>query len=307
MLGKNILSTIAYYDVMDYPLTLFEVWKHLICFNQNQAKKFSLEEVQENIEENENLKNFVENYQGYYFLKGRKNLVSQRIERNKISENKQEKIRKICRWLRVTPYVRMIAATGRVAMKNADRSSDLDLLVVLKSGHIFTGRLFFTLLTHLLGKRRYGEKIKDRICLNYFISDQSLKIAFQDVFSASEYSMAIPLFGFSQFQEFQRKNIWIKNFKPNFSPADIPDVRLLEENKLLKIIRQALETMLSFQWIEKSLKKWQLKRIEKNPKTHQEGSMVVADDKMLVFLPFPQGPKIFEKFKEKLKFISESA
>ncbi len=307
MLAKYILKTVAYYDVMDYPLTLFEIWKQLTYFDQEEDKNFSLEDVFETLEKNDNLKKFIENYQGYYFLKGRKKLVGKRIDKNKISESKQIKIMKICSWLRIAPFVRMIAITGGVAMKNANESSDLDLLVVFKDGHIFTGRFFFTLFTHVLGKRRYGKKIKNRVCLNYFISDKSFEIAFQDIFSASEYSMAIPVFSFSEFQKFQEKNKWIKKIKPNFFPATIPATRLLDDNWFLKIIRKGFENILGFGWIEKTIKKWQLKRVENDPRTHQEGSMVIVNDRMLVFLPSPQGPEIFEKFKEKLNFFSRNS
>jgi hypothetical protein len=41
-----------------------------------------------------------------------------------------------------------------------------------------------------------------------------------------------------------------------------------------------------------------------NPKTHQEGSMVYANDDALVFLPSPHGPQVFEKFKEKIEQLS---
>ncbi|KKQ79329.1 MAG: hypothetical protein UT03_C0061G0006, partial [Candidatus Moranbacteria bacterium GW2011_GWD2_38_7] len=52
------------------------------------------------------------------------------------------------------------------------------------------------------------------------------------------------------------------------------------------------------------LRKIEKKRIMNNPKTHQEGSLVYANDDALVFLPIPHGPKIFEQFKEKVNQLS---
>ncbi|MDP2837911.1 MAG: hypothetical protein Q8O53_01365, partial [Candidatus Moranbacteria bacterium] len=34
-LGKNIVATVTYYDVMDFPLTAFEIWKHLLEHNRD--------------------------------------------------------------------------------------------------------------------------------------------------------------------------------------------------------------------------------------------------------------------------------
>ncbi len=42
-------------------------------------------------------------------------------------------------------------------MKNTEIKSDLDLLIILKHGHIFTGRLLTTLLVHIMGKKIWGK------------------------------------------------------------------------------------------------------------------------------------------------------
>ncbi len=44
-----------------------------------------------------------------------------------------------------------------------------------------------------------------------------------------------------------------------------------------------------------------LKRIANDPRTKKAGSMIIANDEMLVFLPEPQSPEVFEKFKERLE------
>ncbi len=239
-LEKNILATLAYYDVMDYPMTSFEIHKYFTNFNQQPAVGGGEPGLLEIINglESEKLKKFIEEYRGFYFLKGRKALVEQRLERNKIAESKFKILLKTVRWLRFVPYVRMIAVTGRLAMKNTEPESDLDILVVLKYGKIFTGRTLVTLAVHLLGRRRYGKKITNRICLNYFITAKSLEINLKDAFSASEYSFIFPLFGFDVFQKFQQANGWIKNYKPNYRADDIPNLKLLPDTRGREIFPQ---------------------------------------------------------------------
>jgi len=287
---------------MDYPMTSFEIHKYFTNFNQPaeiEEEKSGLLEII-NVLESEKLKKFIEEYRGFYFLKSRKNLVEQRLERSKIAESKFKILLQAARWLRFVPYVRMIAVTGRLAMKNTESQSDLDVLVVLKHGKIFTGRTLVTLATHLLGRRRHGQKIANRICLNYFITEKSLEINLKDGFSASEYAFIFPLFGFEVFQKFQQANGWIKNYKPNFQMDDLPNLKLLPDTRAAKFFREIGEKTFSFNFIEKTLKKWQTKRIANDPRTKKAGSMIIANDDMLVFLPEPQSPEIFEKFKQKL-------
>lgn len=317
-LRKKILATVIYYDIIDYPLTSFEVWKYLLARNKEQETRNNAEEeivipeLSSDIKlvdiikelDNSEVRKFVGEFQGYYFLKGRESLVRQRIERNKISVAKMKIIRRVVRFLRFVPFVRMIAVTGRVAMKNAERKSDLDLLIVLEKNHIFIGRTLVTILTHILGKRRYGNKVTNRICLNYFITTDSLEIALKDRFAVSEYSFIFPLFNFSVFQKFQENNFWISNFRENYSLDSIGNIKMIKDSFLSRWVREIGEKILGSEMIEKKLAQWETDRIAKDPRTHQDGSIIIADEDMLVFLPEPQGPGVTERFENRMKKIS---
>ena len=303
-LSKNILKTVCYYDVLNYPLTLFEIWKYLVemeNLNENEAKEYSLSEVLRELTDNNNLKAFIKSKNGFYFLKGRDDLVEKRIKKDKISVRKIKRLRKWVYILRMVPFVRAIFITGRLAMKNAHPSSDWDVLVVLKRGRIWVGRTALTLATHLLLKRRYRHKTQDRFCLNYFITDNSLEIRNKDLFSASEYSFCFPIFDSGDFfKKFQLKNGWIKKYKPNYFPSEVKHLKCISDTPSAKRIRNFLEKILDSDSLEKYLRKIELRKIKQNPKTSQTNSFIVADDDALIFLPDPQGPKIFEKFKENI-------
>ena len=301
-LSKNIISTIVYYDVLDFPLTSFEIWKYLIeC--QSKTEKYDLYSIIQTLN-SEDIKKNIEEFRGFYFLKGRKNLVEARIARNKISEIKFKLIRKIVSWLKYAPFLRMIAVTGRVAMKNAGAKSDLDFLIAIKNGRIFTGRFFVTLISQLLKKRRHGKKITNRACLNYYISDKNMGINLKDLFSSSEYSFIFPIYNFPVFQSFQQNNQWIRNYRPDFEPDTIPNLKIVQDNFFSRNIRKIAEIILDSNFLEKLMKKWQMARIIKDPRTYKQGSAVSASDENLIFLPDPQGPKIYEKYQEKLKGLS---
>lgn len=299
-LRKQALATIVYYNELNYPLTSFEVWKYLTDPAARNSQPVTLLEVS-NILGSDEMDKWIECEQGFYFLKGQKKLVASRLMRNKIANAKIKRLCRIVFWMRLIPFVRMIAVTGRLAMKNAETRSDWDFLIVLKSGRIWTGRTLVTLFSEIIGKRRKGEKIKDRICLNYFITDKSLEIKNKDLFSASEYSFIRPLWGEKIFRDFQKANQWLKNYKPNFIPAEIPNLKMLPDNKILKLLQKMGEIIFGWDLIESYLEKIEKKKIDTNPLTHLEGSLISATGEALIFLPSPQGPKIFEKFKTRIE------
>ena len=303
-LSKNILTTLCYYDVLDYSLTSFEIWKYLIQDTRGlEEEKFSLADVIEELR-NKNLGNYIDEYHGFYFLKGQRSLANGRLKKNKISASKLKRLRRIVWLLRFVPYVRMIAITGTLAAKNAELSSDWDLLIVLKREKIWIGRTLITVLLHLIGKRRHGKKIRDRVCLNYFITTNSLEIRTKDLFSANEYHFILALFDAdSYYRKFQLRNSWIRNFKPNYQLNEISSPRILADTKISHFIRTLQEKIWGWDFLERNLGKWEKRKIENNPKTQKPGSIIFASNDVLIFLPEPQGPKVFEKFKEKLESV----
>jgi predicted nucleotidyltransferase len=310
-LSQNILATIAYYDVLDYPLTVFELWKYLISdpayaealAGKQDEKKILIADIIRELE-GEELKKQTETYRGFYFLPGRKDLVSSRIERNKISEEKYKIILRMMKLLKFIPHIKMVAVVGRVAMKNSEKKSDLDLLIVFEKGHIFTGRFLTVALLSILGKRRSGKKIKNKICLNHFLST-NFSVSVQDLFSSHEYVFMLPIFGFEMYQNFFVKNAWIKNYRPNFE-SKLPIMKEEKDSQFSKKSREILEKICSFQFIEKILKKMQIEKILKNPKTQKTGGVIIYSDDELAFWPDfeKQGPRVFEEFKKRLENFS---
>jgi hypothetical protein len=302
--SKNILRTIIYYDILDYPLTVFELWKYLIEIEKEDDKECSLGEVIEMLE-SEELKRHIEDFRGFYFLKGRSDLVEKRIQNDKNSIAKYKIAKNVAWWLRFVPFVRMIAVTGTLAMKNSEKNSDIDFFVVLEKGRLFTGRFLVTAMVHIFGKRRYGKKIKNRICLNYFITAKSLEIKRKDLFAANEYSFIYPLFGFDVFQKFCRANIeWINKFKPNYQLPELkPAQYYSEHSKASRFIQNTKETLINIlggDRIEVWLKRKQVEKIKRNPLTYKKGGYVEYNEDNLVFLPEPQGVNIQEIFSKRI-------
>lgn len=309
-LAEIIFQTIVFYDILNYPLTSFEIWKYLIAVNEkweirSENIKCSLGDIARALE-NKELKKYIEEFRGFYFLKGRRKLVEKRIQNSKNSIVKYKIAERVTKWLQFVPFVRMVAVTGTLAMKNSKEKSDIDFLIILEKNRIFTGRLLVTLVIHFLGKRRYEDKIKNRICLNYFITTKSLKIKKQNLFAANEYSFIYPLFGFDLYKKFGKENIkWIKRYKPNFEFSELkPAKHFVEIKSLQKKIQNFFEGLINLFWgdrLESWLKKKQIARIKRNPLTYKEEGYIEYTDENLVFLPEPQSRQIEEEWQKKLE------
>jgi hypothetical protein len=81
---------------------------------------------------------------------------------------------------------------------------------------------------------------------------------------------------------------------------------MLPDNKFFRLIQKMGEAIFNWEGLENYLGKIEKKKIETNPLTHQEGSLVSATDEALIFLPVPQGPKVFERFKERIESLALS-
>lgn len=301
MLSKRILATIAYYDCFDYPLTAFEVWKFLLTLEPDEPPtKVELSEVYQTLER-ERDKGSINVERGCYALPGRGALVATRIAREKVSVAKLRRARKLMRFLQWVPFVRCVSITGSLALKQAETASDWDFFVVLQAGHLWTGRLVFTAFLQLLGKRRHGKYVADRACLNYYIANSALGIAPKDLFAAHEYSTLIPLYGADTFRRFELANRWMATYRAQFLPTEVLPLWLLPPTGVFaRRLQNLLETLLSHPAIEQWCKAWQARKIWRNPKSALPGSFIRADDTALVFLPSPQGPRIFSAFKDRL-------
>ncbi len=300
MLRKAVLATVAYYDALDYPLTEFEAWKHLITEKTDTSPEApALGQVAAAID------GLVESgsvmrIRGFVVLPGRQTLIEERIRSEKYSVSKIKRAARLVRGIAWVPFVRMVALTGSLSMKHGDQDSDWDLFVVLSRGAIWRGRTLLSLVLQIIGKRRHGRHIENRACLNHFVTDGSMEIAMQDYFSASEYRFMYTFLGRDVERRFELVNRWIARIKPNYQPTEIPNFWLRETSPLFLKIQAAFEKMFSWRGWEGALSRWQKKKIEQNPKSQTPGAFIVANDEALIFLPHPKGPVVFDRFKERL-------
>lgn len=312
----NILATLAYYDVFDFPLKTDEVFRYLIKLNSSlNQEEISLENIKKVLDQlvldgRVSREGPPAGEAGdYYFIDDKSYLVPLRLKRQKISLKKWVKAKKAVHWLKIVPYVEAVFASGSLALNNCDELSDLDVLIVAKCGHIWSTRLLVSGLLSFLGmRRRYFEKIApDKICLNHYITGQSLRIPFESIYNAQNYINLKPILVRDPgiIKRFADENNWINNFV-------IGKWIITTNENLLKIgffsklffsIGIAIFNNKFGNWFENFARRYQTGKIVRNPLTKHTNGHVIYDDNQLAFHPDSPEATIMEKYTSKLKLL----
>lgn len=304
---KQIVSTLAYYDVLSQPLTAFEA--HVRLLDPDGAGAGGGRSFDETLQILESLvqRKAIGEQDGFYFLPGKEASVTERIRDDADSTARLKRARRYMKALCFLPFVRMVIVTGSLALKRGRQESDWDVLIVAKAGRIYLARAVTTLFFQFIGKRRHGIRVRDRFCLNHWLAEDALEIEVKDLFAAREYRSAIPMVGWSVFQKFEQVNFsWIKRYEPNATLTTTPSRWVIPENALSQSIRTFFERLLDFDLLERWAGSFQERKIARNPKTALPGSRIAAGEKQLVFLPYPKGPAFLEKFQERMRHFEKT-
>ena len=198
LLERAILETLAYSDVFDYPLTIDE----LHCFLTASA---TIEEVRDRVID----MGQVSSTRGYYFLTGRSEIVDIRIQRKENSRKAYRRAMFYGRILGRLPFIRMVALTGSLAMLNLSKNRDMDYMLVVKSGRVWTARAIALLLARVM--RLFG----DVICPNVIVSENALEWRERNLYTAREFAQMIPVSGEDVFRHLRVVNLLAEDFLPN--------------------------------------------------------------------------------------------
>jgi hypothetical protein len=304
-LANAIRATLALYDIFDYPLTMSEVYQHLV--NPVRLDKFlpktsqiTLGDIADKLDDLVKLGQ-IWHYNGFYFLsKNRQSIYDTRISRDKISARKWKKLLKLAKWFWAVPYLRGMFVSGSLAVNNSTEQGDFDVLIVAKAGRLYTCRFLLLLTASFLGARRkrYDNIAPDKFCFNQYITDDHLNIKFESIYTAHIYTNLVPILIKNDIDEaFYAQNAWLNKFIYNFYPQSFQKRQVVGPkilNGIAMIRERILDTPIG-DFIERILRWYQQKRIKQNPVTYESGGRIIFDDYQMEF-----HPKSFE-----IKFINE--
>ena len=239
---NSIIQTLAYFDLFDHPLTKEELFRYL----WNPSKGLSYEDFLDKLSDLE----YVQNKQGFLFLKGREKIITERQRRVKLIEEKMKVAVCGIKKLRWIPFVRSVFACNTVASAVAEGDSDIDVFIVIKKGRMWLSRMLVTLTLSLFKLRRTKNKIKNKICLSFYVTDDNLNIEDvsidgSDIYLVYWLSQLVPLYDRDNlFESIQKANSWIKKFTPYaFQQYDLLHRWRVEDTKLSQTVKNIFERM----------------------------------------------------------------
>lgn len=305
-LDKSIQATLAYLDLFDYPLAAAEVWRFLF----RPDKPATQEDVAVALEQLVNTGQVGKSGE-LYFLKGREAIIATRAERKELNKKKWRRVKSAAEFLRLVPFVRGVFVCNSVAIDNGKKESDADLIIVAKPGRMFMARLAVTAIVQLMGLRRHGKKIADRVCLSFYVTDDALDFAPlrlqpDDPQLAFWVATFVPLLDRGNiFQKVRDANPWVSEYFPNAFAAPVRNEKLTE-NPTLASVRVFFESAFAGsagQPIESWARNSQMKKMARNAASRQNDPTtdVVISDTLLKFHERDRRAEVRERFISKLR------
>lgn len=229
-LEQSFLQSVLYAALFHYPLSSAQLCEALIgetadesalaaCFSQSPMLQAAIEQAD-----------------GYYFPRGRRDLLSTRMRREAASRSLLARLHGLQLLVQHMPFVRMVALSGSLAHLNADDEADLDLFVIVAPGRVWSVTLTTLLAARLLGWRR-------SLCLNYVVSERALMVGPADLFSANQIIHLMPITGIEAYHRFLEANRFVERFYPNFRPRRLV-VSRSAGLRLWRAVRRAIEVAL---------------------------------------------------------------
>jgi len=202
---QDILATLSYFDIFDYPLTQSEIAQFL-------KTDYCPEEFTEDLQ-NLVMENWVYKLDEFYSLQDNSFLARRRREGNIRAKNMLKTAEKIAAFLATFPFVKGVAVSGSLSKNFADENSDIDFFIITEKNKLWIARTFM----HSFKKIAILLKKQDLFCMNYYIDEEMLPIKEKNIYTATEIATLLPLRGISIFKEFFKQNDWSKSFLPNHS------------------------------------------------------------------------------------------
>ncbi|MFZ3301452.1 MAG: hypothetical protein WA152_01915 [Microgenomates group bacterium] len=152
---------------------------------------------------------------------GKNQKSERRLQREKYSKKKLEIAKNASELISKIPTVLFVGITGSLAMMNADKNSDIDLLLITKKNMLWTTRVlvYFVLRTmHYVLRKPQDKNERDALCLNMWLDETSLIWDRKDrnIYTAHEIAQIVPLVNKNNtYERFLFLNKWILNYWPN--------------------------------------------------------------------------------------------
>lgn len=300
---RAVCRTIAFFDVFEYPLTDTEIQKFLLGFDGDA--EYTLNDVRACLASLVFLGALAVG-EGLYHSVGRSALRELRRFRVLYSYRKYRRARRMGALLARVPFVRMVCVCNTLGLNAAKDTSDIDLFIVARAGHLWFVRLVCTGFAHLLGMRPREGSVRNMLCLSFYAADDALCLsALQhpawspDLYLAYWISWCVPLYDDGVYDDFFKANAWITSVLPNRAPYRPIPLRRIALSSVARFLKRTCERVIgcSGGMVERGARALQLRILPFAIKSQMNaGTGVVVSDSLLKFHTTDRRNEIREKF-----------
>ncbi len=296
---QAILRTVAYFDIFNYPLTAWEVWKWLL--GGTPTVQVAYPEVVEALQSSTVLQEKLDHHQGFYFLRGRAENVQLRQERYRLALTKLERAQRFAQTLARLPYVRAVFACNSLGLANARSESDIDFFILVKRGHVWAVRLLAAGWAKLRKLRPRPANRQDTFCLSFFLADDALNLHTlrlpADPYLTMWLATLVPLYDPANLRaQVWSENAWVQAALPHAQPRDLSAMRSASAWRATWAA-----PLVGLAWFERLAEKIQQRVLAPNLRTlANQDSRVVMNDTMLKFHDNDRRAEYARMFQERL-------
>ncbi len=246
--NTSILKALAYFDIFSYPLTFRELFDYS---NHTEIRMFSLD-LEKLIQDQ-----LVYKQGPFYTLREDRKLYFRRITGNKLAKSYLSKAYANSKLISRFPFVRGVFISGSLSKGSMDEGGDIDFFIVTAPGRLWIARTFLILYKKLVlfNSHKY-------FCINYLITEDALKLNFENLFTATELITMQPVVNRPLYEKLLKENQWVKNFY-----SKIPKSRMRSYDLHSYRLKSLVEFLLKSPLIDKiddlfmriTLSRWQRK------------------------------------------------
>lgn len=333
-----IIRTIAFFDLFDYPLTPFEIWRYLPACPKRFASphryakhcwrayrcgrampasawqasgqwliEVKLEQVWE-ILSNGETGNKIEEKEGFYFLAGRSELVQTRKARYNYADRKMRRALAVARLFKTIPWIKMVAVSNLIGAHNLRDASDIDFFIISQAKRVWLTRFGCVGIVKLLNLRPSQGRTRDTVCLNFYLTTEALNLEKltlpDDIYFIYWLAGLAPIYNREEtYEKFIAANPWLKTKLPNWRPAKPVYWRDLGQRRS-RLYYRLSDLILG--WAERPLKKLQLKIMPEETRSKiNQSTEVVASDEVIKLHVKDRREEFKKKFENQISKINQ--
>lgn len=212
---QNILKTLGYFDLFQYPLTKEEI----SLFHPVYILPAAIDSAMETLVSNRSVLRLDE----FYSLQNDLSLAQRRRKGNRLAAEQIKRAARVAKLLSGFPYVKGVAVSGSLSKNFADEKTDLDFFIITEANRLWIARTFMHLykkLTFLTGRQHW-------FCMNYYVDEAEPEIREKNIFTAMETITLLPMQGKRSLDDFIASNSWVKEYFPvkKISTANTAEIK----------------------------------------------------------------------------------